>query len=262
MSKSVLGKYIGSILIAILLLTCSAQGAFAQQALRLVCDLWPPYQYKVGDDITGFSTEMVREVYASMGITTEQITPYPWKRAIAIVEHGHADGLFSANYTEDRKTFAWYPEEPLFQAPWVIWTRKGDIITSLEDLKGKRVGVVMGYSYTPEFWQFIETYCSVEKVSLDETNFKKLEFGRLDATVAEYGNGLFLKRKFALQYVTPRLDLEIKRDGLYIIFSRDTVPESFVKEFTNKLRQYKTSEDYLLLRKKYFGPEDHLAFAK
>jgi polar amino acid transport system substrate-binding protein len=244
----------GVLLAAFMLLPGGILPVTAQPPTRVVCDLWPPYQFKQDGHLSGYSTEMVREVYASMGITSETITPFPWKRALSIVETGHADALFSANYTADRLTFARYPEEPLFETPWVIWTHKHRPVTSLETLKGKRVGVVIGYSYTPEFWQFIETYCTVEKVSLDEINFRKLEVGRIDATVAEYGNGLHLMRTLNLNSVLPQPGVEIKRDGLYILFNRQSVPQSFVDEFSEKLKEFKKSARHEELRKKYFGP--------
>lgn len=255
MHKKTIVKYGLIPLAAVLMILYSALFGSAQQPVRIVCDLWPPYQYMEGKTLTGFSTEIVKAVYSEMGITAEQITAVPWKRALSIVESGHADALFSANLTQDRTTFARYPDEPIFDAPWVIWTRKGDVVTSLEALKGKRVGVVLGYSYTTEFWKFIETYCNVERVSTDEVNFKKLEFGRLDATVAEYGNGIHLTRKLGLKSVTPNPKVEIKRDGLYMLFNREHVDEAIVNDFSNTLRKFKTTPAYRALREKYFGPD-------
>lgn len=241
--------------VAFVLVLCSVVFSNARKPVRLVCDIWPPYQYEESNRVTGFSTEIVEGVYDSMGLTAESIKAYPWKRALSILESGHADALFSVNYTPDRMTFALYPKEVLFEAPWVIWSRGAGGFDSLEDLKGKRVGVVLGYSYTKEFWDFIETHCSVEKVSSDEINFKKLEFGRLDALIAEYGNGRHIVKKYGLHSVKPRLNIEIKRDGLYIMFNRDVVSESFVTEFSEKLAAYKMTAAYQELRRKYFGLE-------
>lgn len=224
-----------------------------RQPYRLVCDIWPPYQIETPEGVGGFSTEMVRAVFSRLEATMEPVQAYPWKRAMNILEHGHADGLFSANLTQDRQLFARYPAEPLFEAPWIIWTRDARPMRSLQDLKGLTVGVVAGYSYTPEFWDFIETFCNVERVASDEINFRKLEYGRLDAAVAEYGNGLHLIRKLNLGIVTPRPDVIVKTDGLYIMFNRTEVDESFVRDFSEELKRFKVTEEYRALRRKYFG---------
>lgn len=225
------------------------------QPYKLVCDIWPPYQMDTADGVTGFSTELVQAVFSRMDVTTEPVQGYPWKRAMSILEHGRADGLFSANLTEDRKLFALYPDEPLFESPWILWTPDSSKISTLDDLKGKTVGVVAGYSYTPEFWAFIETFCTVETVSSDEINLKKLAYRRLDATVTEYGNGYHLARTFKLDSIKPHPDIVIKTDGLYIMFNKTNVSESFVGRFSDELRRFKTTAAYRALRHKYFGKE-------
>lgn len=224
----------------------------ARQPFTLVRDEWPPYQQVEEETMSGFSVDMIQAVYDAMGTPVDTITSYPWKRAMTILEHGHADGLFSANHTADREAFAFYPEEPLLESPWIIWTQDNQTITSLDQLRNKRIGVVLGYSYTPEFWEFIETYCNVEQVSTDEINFKKLELGRIDATVAEYGNGLHNIKTLGLKRVTPQPALEIKRDGLYIIFNRERVNKAFVADFTRHLREFKNTEAYQELWERYF----------
>lgn len=241
--------------LSVVLVLWAIIGSTTQQPMRLVCDIWPPYQVESNGVVTGYSAELVQAVYEKMGVPIEKITAYPWKRALSIMEHGRADALFSANYTDERRLFARYPEEVLAESPWIIWSRGKKAIQSLDDLKGKRIGVVIGYSYTRQFWDFIETYCIVEKVTSDEINFKKLNFGRLDATVAEYGNGLHLIKEFGLHSIKAQPAAEIKRDGLYIMFNRDNISDSFVQDFSKELKRFKTTAEHTKLREKYFGKE-------
>ncbi len=229
-------------------------GVAAQQPTKLVCDIWPPYQTQTATDISGLSVEIVQAVYKRMGIPANSIQAFPWRRAIEMLRHGDADALFSANYTQERQIFAYYPSEELFQSPWVIWTRRGDEIFSLDDLKGKTIGVVSGYSYTPEFWDFINANCIVESVNADMANFKKLNVGRVDATVAEYGNGLYLATNLRYNNIVPNQAVTIKRDGLYIIFSRKKVAEDFVKDFSSALIEFKKTNAHTKLWGKYFQP--------
>lgn len=187
--------------ILILMSVLATIGAFAQsgstgtRSIKLVCDLWPPYQMmEQNGELTGFSIEVARSIFDNMNISIETIEAYPWKRALGLLEFGNADALLSANYENARTAFAYYPEEALIESTWLVWTRDAETIQLLECLKGKRVGVVLGYSYTRSFWDYIEKHCTIEKVFTNELNFKKLNEGRLDACVAEYGNGHYISK--------------------------------------------------------------------
>jgi polar amino acid transport system substrate-binding protein len=225
----------------------------AERPELLVCDVWPPYSVKTADGMSGLSVEVVRAVYAQLGVKDVKILPLPWKRALDMARFGEADGLFTANYTPERKVYFDYPDEPLLESPWLVWTRRGTTIGSLDDLKGKRIGVVLGYSYTPEFWNFIQTHCTVEEVYNDNINFRKLALGRLDATVADLGNGLVLAAAVG-GGIHPNPGYEIKRDGLYIVFNRKRVSERFVQRFSNALKKFKKTGAYKALWNKYMTP--------
>lgn len=230
--------------------------ATAAEPPKLVCDIWPPYQIETPTGVTGMTVEIVESVYHRMGITQFKLRALPWKRAMDAIRFHEADALFSANYTKERAVFLHYPKESLFESSWVIWTKRDKGIHTLDDLKGKTVGVVLGYSYTPEFWNFIETYCKIEKIHADAVNFKKLRLNRLDATVAEYGNGLSLAREVGDPDIVPVPEIEIKRDGLYIAFDRQRVSEEVVQRFSDALKAFKQTDEYQRIRGKYLGFEE------
>lgn len=238
--------------ILLFLSTMCPQRCCAGQATRLACDIWPPYQMYQNNELTGYSVGIVKAVYERMGIPLEQPIPtLPWSRCLSMLEDGSADAIFSANYAPARERYAAYPDEPLISTPWVIWSRSGHRFTSMEDLRNLRIGVVRQYSYTPEFWKFIQANCRVEKVSNDETNFKKLSAGHLNATVAELANGLYLLKKLDIKNIVPITHLKIRETGLYIIFSKKSVPHAFVEEFSRELSAFKATPQFRLLHDKY-----------
>lgn len=234
---------------------CSVDLNAKTSVINVICDEWAPYQIVEENGVSGFSTRIVESVLEKMGIDTRRIKPYPWKRAIIMLEKGSADALFSANYTEARTEFAYYPEEMLVQSPWVMWARKdsGLKYDSLDDLKGKRVGLVRGYSYTPEFWDFIKKHASYEEVSNDVMNFKKLNAGRVDYVLAELGNGLYLAGKLGLNRIIPLKNNPVKTDGLYIIFNKKNVSRQLVDRFSDELKKFKRESLYRNLHDQYFN---------
>ena len=229
--------------------------AGADKPLRLVCDHWPPYQIGNGNQLSGFSVSLVKLVLKEMGRELEGIRVYPWKRAMAHLEAGTADGLFSANFNPERAAFARYPGEKLIDSPWVLWTRQGgaDQDTVYTDLAGKTIGVVSGYTYTPEFWAFIKAHCDLKAVTNDEQNFRKLAAGRVDFTVAELGNGRYLTDILNLNGVVPLTKHPVMTQGLYIIFSKQTVSQDFVDRFSEGLGVVKSRTSYKILYNQYFA---------
>lgn len=229
----------------------------APGGMVVVCDLWPPYQMVDREGrLEGFSVTVVTEVLQRMNASVDSLRHYPWKRAMAMVRVGEADALFSGNKTPARQEFARYPAEPLVSSLWVCWTRKADRldIVQLSDLANKRVGVVSGYSYTEEFWNFINKYSRVEQVHNDESNFRKLNRGRLDVIVAELGNGQHIVNTLGFKAIRPHRQYVVKQDGLYVLFSRKTVSAEVAQRFSRELAGFKREQWYFDLKKKYLMP--------
>jgi polar amino acid transport system substrate-binding protein len=63
---------------------------------------------------------------------------------------------------------------------------------------------------------------------------------------------VLVKKKGLKGKVVPLLSRIIKQDNLYIIFSKKTVTPDFVKEFSQELRHFKKTDEYLLIYEKYF----------
>ena len=233
--------------------------AFAgDKALTVICDDWPPYQISQKGKITGFCTRLVEETMRRMSVTIRPIEMYPWKRAMVMMESGQADALFSANFTRERVAFAHYPDEMLVKSPWVVWMRNDGNLSfnSLDDLKNRKIGLVRGYSYTPELWNFVKKNSHVEEVADDVTNFRKLNAGRIDFTVAELGNGLFILKSKRLGAIIPLKNRPIKEDGLFIIFNKNRIEKSFVDRFSAELKLLKSEPYYTVLKQEYFPAQD------
>ena len=230
--------------------------AFAgNRPLNIICDRWPPYQTVINNQVEGFSTAIVKMVFQRMQVGIDKIHAYPWRRAIAMIEAGKVDALYSANFTRERAGFARYPDEPLVTTPWVMWVREGSGLRfrSMDDLEGKRIGLVNGYSYTRELWDYVNKHRNVEIVPNDELNFKKLHAGRVDYIVADLRNGAYIVKHFGFDNLVPLMEQPIKFVGLYIIFNKKTVPQSFVVRFSEELKALKKEAVFVEMHEKYFG---------
>ena len=229
---------------------------FAQEILNIGTDDWPPYEMKIDGKITGYATEVIQSTLKQMYIDTK-IQIYPWVRAENLVFSGTIDALFSSSKSEIREKHCYFPDEPLLESAWVIFIRKEDqgklSYRSFEDIKGKTVGVVRSYSYTPEFWNFIKTKGKYEEVATDQVNFKKLLGKRFNYLVCEYAVGLAIAKSFnASNKVFAFTNAPIKKTGLYIMFSKKNLTSDFVNLFSKELKSFKGTSEFQVIHKKYF----------
>jgi len=118
----------------------------------------------------------------------------------------------------------------------------------MEDLKKETIGVVRGYTYTKEFWDFLNRN-KYEEVTDDDSNFRKMVLGRINVLVAEEANGYMIAKN--MNFKVKPLGTPITTMGLYIIFNRKSVDANFMQSFTDKLKAFKKTPEYKALVQKY-----------
>nr|WP_320192386.1 ABC transporter substrate-binding protein [uncultured Desulfobacter sp.] len=170
---------------------------------------------------------------------------------------GRIDAAFSLSSNEKRRQACYFPNESLVDSQWVLFIRKEDegkiTFTSWNDLKGKKISVVLAYAYPPEFLKFLETEQNFETVIHDRQGFQMLNARRVDFVAAEYGNALALLEELKLSdQILPLLDHPISTMKLYIAFNKQTVRQQLVDNFSATLKIFKTTPAYEQLYKKYF----------
>jgi len=230
----------------------------AERVYSLQCDSTPPFNYfdKKENRVTGFWVEMVDAVMHRMGEKHEEFGIFPWARLLDMGLKGELDGVFGASKNEDREKLMWFPDEPLMDDPWLFWINKSNQgklkFTSLEDLKGHSVGLVRGYSYTPELWDFVKKEKNYEEVAHDALNFRKLALGRIDyiASTLRFG-GYTAREEGVAEQVVPLTEKPIVNSVFYIMFNKQRVSKEWVDRFSAQLKAFKTTDEYAALKTKY-----------
>lgn len=125
-----------------------------------------------------------------------------------------------------------------------VFTRQGTPrLTSLEDLKGRRVGVTRGYPYAREVNDgelFI-----VEPASTDEANLKKLVAGHIDAFILDEKTGIHaleatgLSRKVQYDETRP-----VSRQEVYYAFQNTPEGRQLAERFSAALAELKKDGRY------------------
>lgn len=126
-----------------------------------------------------------------------------------------------------------------------VFTRKGSpALRTLDDLKGKRVGLTQGYPYVKEVTERKDI--AYETALTDEANVEKLMKGRLDAFVVEKSSGTR-----AFQKVDAFADMQVdykkpvSRQDVYWAFQDTDEGRALARKFDAALtRLYKRSDFY------------------
>lgn len=142
---------------------------------------WAPW---TGEKISnkGFVCHLLTEIFASQGYNVE-FKFYPWKRTEAMVIEGKVHASAFWYYSEERAQKVYY-SAPITEEKVVFFYRKDKPIkdwATLSDLKGYKIGVSRGNTYTDESWEMGNTgVLNFDVVNNDIADIKKLFYGRID----------------------------------------------------------------------------------
>jgi polar amino acid transport system substrate-binding protein len=150
--------------------------------LILTNNYWPPYK---GETLPkgGIITDVTLQAFARAGFEVV-VAVVPWNRAYAGTVNGRYDVISAIWLTPEREKELEY-SDAIISSRIVLIHRDGYDFTfnSLDDLRGKTVGVTAGYGY-PEDFQNADFFIREESETLS-LSLRKLIFGRTNVIVAE-----------------------------------------------------------------------------
>lgn len=219
--------------------------------LHVVTNDFPPFQIINGENVSGFTTEIVRHVLEGAGLKGE-IKAYPWSRAYKMATKEPNTLIYSIVRSKDReKKFKWIgtiaPYNVYF---WKLKKRKDIRIKKIEDAKKYLSGAMLNGSKANLLIKhgFIEGK-NLDLGDSDLDNFRKLYAGRIDLML--YDSVSF--RYTALQEKKDSSEVErlIKVEGisseLYLAASYET-PDSVVRKLRSSLVAFKKTNKYKELK--------------
>jgi polar amino acid transport system substrate-binding protein len=237
--------------------------ALAAEPLRLVTDRLLPFEDLGDDKAPGFSVEILRQVFAAMGQDASFET-ISWNRSWMMIVRGERDGIFSDLRTSERERLCLFPDEPLKQERWVFFVRTADVaklkFSSFDDLVGHDVAVhgpVPGLfeqpTVSPELWKFLREHHNMVETSGGAESLRMLAAGRVDYAVVNLTTGMGDVAAMRLAgKIMPLLSRSVIEDGFYVCFSKARVPPSFVDAFSRALKEFKHTEAFQAIYRKYF----------
>ena len=161
----------------LLMLACTAQA----ESVRLNTDIFPPYQVREGDRLTGSSVRALECIFDSMQVEYD-IRVLPWERAIQEVSAGKADGFFSATRMNRASNFA-VLSAPLALEKWYWFSNSPTRPPSIGKASSLRIAGIRGSNEVE--WLQQHGYRVDPLVSNTGQLLQLLQRGRIDAFLAD-----------------------------------------------------------------------------
>lgn len=230
-------------------------GSRAETLTLIGEDDWYPYSALKNGQLQGFAVDVLDAAYAAVGIKV-QFVAAPYARCLMLVQTGQALGCFdSLNDAKLSREFLFH-KEPVFKAAIGIYARVDASAQKLAvaDLKGRRVGVTHGYTYSDQ----VETDRQIlrETAPTDISNLRKLLLGRSEYSlmytrVADY---LMAAHAGELKGKVRQVGL-ISEDSLFISFSKHRPEASRYADLLDRgLLIIRANGTYASIEKKWRTP--------
>jgi polar amino acid transport system substrate-binding protein len=238
--------------------------ASSAESLRLLTATYSGPLKDISDDrAPGADLETVKQVFTTMGQDVS-FEFFPTRRAWMMIARGERDGKTGVVRTSERERICSFPDEPLHEERSVLFVRTADVgrlkFSSFDDLIGHDVAVIEpipGSSehplLSPELWKFLRGHGNMVETSGVAESLRMLAAGRVDYAVASLRlamrliatNGLYGK-------VEPLLSRDVVEEGIYVCFTKARVSPAVVDDFSRALKQFKQTEAYQAIIRKYF----------
>lgn len=165
------------------LLLCVLAGEASARALR-ACGhpVYPPVSWVSQGRLVGLAPAVVQQLFGELGEEVEMVATGNWERCLLDARLGYIDIVVAAYRTSERQRYLAFTEAHLVADPIVLFVsrERGFAFSDWADLKGRRVGLLLGDSFGERFDRFAARHLRVERVSSGAQNFSKLALGRID----------------------------------------------------------------------------------
>lgn len=244
-------------LLTAVLFTCLSLTAHGEK-LRIVTEPWAPYVYEENGQMRGLDYETTVIVFQRLGIEV-QWQFLPWKRCLAMLDQGLADGALDIFHSDERDAALLYPSEPLSQVEFVMFyaNQRPHPFQTLDDLKGLTIGTSPGYLYGREFSE--STGFTREPAPSHEANFGKLARGRIDLVITDRRVGQHVLKALGLENQVTQAPPVISSQKQFLAVRRGAGMDLLVQRFAAELKRFKQEPAYAALSAKYAGISAQIA---
>jgi len=236
----------------LLILTFLLSSLIADENVRLMTEIFPPFQYKYQGNVIGISTDVVNAIQKELN-TDNKIEVLPWSEAISIVSTQKNTAIFSMLRTPEReKRYKWVG--PLASMKLVFFKKKGSDITldTIEDAKKvTNIGVTRGVANYEMLSSQGFTNLEVVDNAEDEVNIRKLVDGSIALWPTLLKAGFYNARLQGLAGEIEPIENVVAFSGdLYMAFNIQT-DDKIIQQWQNALEKLQKNNTVDNITKRY-----------
>jgi polar amino acid transport system substrate-binding protein len=228
--------------------------------LKVVTEELPPYNTRVGGEISGMCTEVVQAVFKEMGIAPD-IQMMPWARAYDLALHADNVMIYSITRTPEREAlFQW--AGPIASTRWFLYSTQARPLNlgTLQQALEQRYQIATVNQDVGE--QYLIGHGFVVGQTLQQSNhyalnYEKLKQGHVALWISDELNAAYTVRTAGddpRQVLRPALELpELEDSGFNVAFSLSTDPQT-VAAFRTALARLRADGRYDAIIRRWVGP--------
>jgi polar amino acid transport system substrate-binding protein len=166
--------------------TESGEGDATEEVSVAVVQDYPPFEYIVDEELTGFDIEIVEAIAENQGFTVNwEIMKFDG--IIPALQANQVDAAVSAITIRDDRAEVVDFTQPYFESGLSLVVPVDSEINSIEDLEGATIVAKQGTSGLEKAREFVEEYGGKEKVlQEDATMYMEIVGGNADALINDY----------------------------------------------------------------------------
>jgi polar amino acid transport system substrate-binding protein len=200
-----------------------------------------PFMYAKDGKPAGIYPALIEAAFKKMNVPVS-VKAVPWSKAVADCDAGVAGvgGIYRNAEREKKYDYS----DQLFVERLQIFFNKANVLNygKLDDLKGKHLGVLKGWSYGDEFDKARKSGAfTCEDADSDAANFAKLDQRHLDAVVAVFESGGALMGKYKS---TAYSATSLSRNPTFVTFSKQNGRTALLKQFDQAVKEIKASGEF------------------
>lgn len=246
--KKILLLVLVSVLSSVMLFGCKKNETSAADTLIIGTNPeFPPFEYIEQGNIVGFDVDLMNEVAKLIGKKVE-FKNMAFDSLLIAMQTGKINCIISGMTATDERRQHVNFSDPYFISKQAVLVPSGSDIKKFEDLKGKKIGVVIGYTGDMVVTDMYKDTSSITRYEATGQAIMALTAKKVDATVLDMEPA---KEYAANNEGITVLDTALAEEEYSIALPKENT--ALLEEINNALKTLKENGTYDKIYAKYFN---------